>query len=84
MSRSCEGCRYWSEMVAESIGGGPVKAMCLLPGTSARAFEARMTWRGCESYEAGVAIDDPTRPRDEPDEDLEAVLQALNPEEISS
>lgn len=25
----CGDCRFWSEMVAQSIGGGPVEALCL-------------------------------------------------------
>ena len=32
-TRNCKGCRYWSEMVAHSIGGGPVQAMCLSPAS---------------------------------------------------
>lgn len=28
-TKNCAGCRYWSEMIAQSCGGGPVKAMCL-------------------------------------------------------
>lgn len=28
-SRSCGGCRYWSEMIAQSIGGREVEALCL-------------------------------------------------------
>ena len=27
--RNCAGCRYWSEMIAQSIGGRDVEAMCL-------------------------------------------------------
>ena len=29
--RNCGGCRYWSEMIAQSIGGREVEAMCLSP-----------------------------------------------------
>ena len=28
-SRLCGSCRYWSEMMAQAIGPGPVQAMCL-------------------------------------------------------
>lgn len=52
MRRSCEGCRYWSELIAESIGGGPVKALCLHPKR-----KQSMTYRGCEQYEAGRPVD---------------------------
>lgn len=27
--RNCGGCRYWSEMIAQSIGGRSVEALCL-------------------------------------------------------
>lgn len=27
--QNCEGCRYWSEMMAQSIGCGPIEAVCL-------------------------------------------------------
>lgn len=29
MPNNCSSCRYWSEMLAQSIGVGPVEAMCL-------------------------------------------------------
>lgn len=29
MVKKCDNCRYWSEMIAESIGCGPIKALCL-------------------------------------------------------
>ena len=29
MNKSCGGCRYWSDMVAQAVGGGPVEALCL-------------------------------------------------------
>lgn len=25
----CDGCRHWSQMVAQSIGAGPIEALCL-------------------------------------------------------
>lgn len=37
--RKCNGCRYWSEMVAEAWGCGPVKALCLGRG----ALKGKMT-----------------------------------------
>lgn len=34
MSKTCETCRYWSEMIAEAGGGRPgVRAMCLSTGS---------------------------------------------------
>lgn len=29
-TKDCRGCRYWSEMIAQSIGFGPVQALCLV------------------------------------------------------
>ena len=26
---NCESCRFWSQMVAQSIGCGPIEALCL-------------------------------------------------------
>jgi len=28
MAPRCETCRWWSETVAQSIGGGPMQALC--------------------------------------------------------
>jgi hypothetical protein len=27
--RTCSSCRFWSQMVAQSIGCGPIEALCL-------------------------------------------------------
>jgi hypothetical protein len=29
--KSCFNCRFWSQMVAQSIGCGPIEALCLSP-----------------------------------------------------
>lgn len=29
MAQQCDGCRFWSEMVAQAWGGGPMEALCL-------------------------------------------------------
>ena len=29
LHHECQTCRFWSEMVAQSIGGGPGEALCL-------------------------------------------------------
>ena len=26
---NCENCRFWSQMCAQAVGGGPVEALCL-------------------------------------------------------
>jgi hypothetical protein len=28
---NCAGCRFWSEMIARSVGGNPIEAICLAP-----------------------------------------------------
>ena len=59
-TRNCAGCRFWSEMIAQSIGGGPVEAMCLSETgqLSGRYTSGRQT---CEAWRSGHlgAVDDP-------------------------
>ena len=64
--RSCEGCKFWSERVADAIGCGPVRAYCLNERNTAKGYEARMVYRGCELHEVGDPIDAPWNrdPRD--------------------
>lgn len=58
-TRNCAGCRFWSEMIAQAIGGGPVQAMCLGEG----ALKGRYTTgqRTCDGWKSGHlgAIDEP-------------------------
>lgn len=59
-TNNCGGCRFWSEMIAQAIGGGPVQALCLAasgPYASKYTTE-RMT---CDSWKSGHhgAVDDP-------------------------
>jgi len=47
--KRCERCRYWSEMVAKSIGTGPIEALCLShsganAGEMVRANETCSAW----------------------------------------
>ena len=59
-TKNCAGCRFWSEMVAECHGGGPVKAMCLADGgpLSSKYTSERQT---CTAWKSGHhgAVDDP-------------------------
>lgn len=59
-TKNCKGCRYWSEMLAQSIGGGPVQAFCLAQGgpMSGRYTSGRQT---CPAWASGHygAIDTP-------------------------
>ena len=43
----CEDCRFWSDRLAQSIGGGPIEAYCLVRGgpLSGRYTTAR---QGCD------------------------------------
>lgn len=59
-TKNCHGCRYWSEMVARSRGGGSVEALCLAEsgkhsGSYTTAFAT------CDSWKSGHlgAVDDP-------------------------
>ena len=52
-----EGCRWWSQMVAESLGCGPIEALCLNPESNEYQ---RMVRNGCNKHETGRAVDDPT------------------------
>ncbi len=56
---SCEGCMYWSEMVAACDGGGPVKALCMHESTRGWSYDNRMTYQGCAEKEPGIPLDMP-------------------------
>lgn len=58
-TKNCAGCRFWSEMIAKSEGGGPVQALCLAEGSKRGQYTvSRQT---CEAWKSGHygAIDDP-------------------------
>jgi len=59
-TRNCAGCRFWSEMIAQSIGGGPVEALCLADKgpRSGKYTTGRVT---CDAWKSGHlgAVDDP-------------------------
>lgn len=58
-TRDCKGCRYWSEMLAQSLGGGPVQAMCISGGKlTGKYTTGRMT---CDAWQEGSlgAVDQP-------------------------
>lgn len=59
-TRDCNGCRFWSEMIAQAVGGRPVEAMCLSPdGPLKSTYTAgRQTCAGWKSGHHG-AVDDP-------------------------
>ncbi len=53
---SCNGCKFWSERLAQSNELGNIEALCL---SSDSPHAGRWVLGGCRSYEAGAAIDDP-------------------------
>lgn len=59
-TKNCTGCRFWSEMVARSIGGAPIEALCLVDDgpLSGKYTIGRQT---CASWKSGHlgAVDDP-------------------------
>lgn len=58
--RNCGNCRFWSEMVARSFGGGPVEALCLAEGgtRSGKYTTGRSTCAGWKHDDLGK-VDDP-------------------------
>lgn len=59
-TRNCKGCRYWSEMLAQGHGGGPVEAVCLSP-TSLERGKYMAPSRTCADWASGHlgAVDEP-------------------------
>ena len=60
VTTDCNGCRYWSEMMAQSIGGGPITAMCL--NSKSEFYGEYKIGRGsCSVWASGEfgAIDEP-------------------------
>jgi hypothetical protein len=61
-TRTCHGCRFWSELIATSNAdtGGQLKALCLNPDSP--KYSAYMAAReSCEAWKSGHhgAIDEP-------------------------
>lgn len=81
----CKNCRFWSERLAQSIGGGPIEAYCLVEGGP---FSGRYTTgsQGCDKGKSNqygaIDTDDPSR---SPSviERLYAEDDAKSPEEIA-
>lgn len=60
VSQRCNNCRFWSEMLAQSIGCGPVEAVCLSPNSPFHTKFIGAT-RTCPAWKSGHygAIDAP-------------------------
>jgi len=59
----CANCRFWSELAAQSIGCGPIEAVCLCSGSPHNGKFVRAT-ASCPKFENsyGHAIDEPGLP----------------------
>ena len=59
-THNCAGCRFWSEMIARAVGGGPVEAMCLVDGGPFSGKYVTERQR-CNQWKSGHlgAVDDP-------------------------
>jgi hypothetical protein len=59
-TKNCGGCRFWSEMIAQSIGGSAVEAMCLADGGPVQG-KYMVANQKCAAWKSGHlgAIDDP-------------------------
>ena len=57
---NCIGCRFWSEMIARSVGGSPVEALCLAKDgpNSGQYVTGRVS---CDAWKSGHygPVDDP-------------------------
>ena len=61
-TKDCNGCRFWSEMIAQAIGGGGVQALCLSDNEAAPNRSKYTYGRDtCSFWKEGAlgAVDDP-------------------------
>lgn len=54
---TCDGCKYWSELVASVVGNEEMQALCLNPASHRYS---KKVCGGCDKYVAGRSIDDPS------------------------
>lgn len=75
-TKNCKGCRYWSEMIAQSgpETGGHVVAMCLSPDSKNKGKFTRASTT-CEKWASGHlgAVDEPGEPPDYEKADADAL-----------
>lgn len=60
MGTRCETCRFWSQMCAQSLDGGPMEALCL-SGDGPKAGRFVRATSSCSSWKSGHlgAVDEP-------------------------
>jgi hypothetical protein len=58
--QQCGTCRFWSEMCAQAMGGGPIEALCLSQ-TGSKAMKYTTERMSCEAWKSGHhgAVDSP-------------------------
>lgn len=83
-TRDCKGCRYWSEMLAQCHGGGPVQAMCLSPSSPMKGKYVAGFQR-CDQWASGYlgAVDEPGQDPDAYSEKNERQRAAEIAEELA-
>jgi hypothetical protein len=60
---ACDGCKFWSELVATQRAGWEMQALCLNPNS--HCYQ-KMVAGGCGEYVAGRSLDDPAPQEDDP------------------
>jgi hypothetical protein len=60
---TCDGCKWWSELIATIDMAGPLKAACLNKDS---VWFGKFVYVGCNDRVAGRAVDDPCPTADEP------------------
>ena len=80
-TQDCFGCRFWSEMVAQSVGCGPIEAICL-SGDGSLAGKYTTGRKTCSAWKSGHfgAVDDPPNYGEEARALYEAEEAAPQPE----
>jgi hypothetical protein len=61
MTEPCDGCKWWSEVVVQVMMGDGEEVMEALCLNWKSPHHSRMVHDGCDKYEPGRAVDDPTR-----------------------
>jgi len=51
----CDGCKWWSKIIAGTDDNGALRAMCLNP--NAYKYYQRMVMAGCNRRRLGIAMD---------------------------
>ena len=67
IAKKCRSCRYWSERIAQAIGGGPIEALCL-SRHSPYASQYTIGEQTCDHWAENTygAVDDPAHAGENP------------------